>query len=69
MAEYFCMGLLIGFIFGVPAGAIGALRIGRTMEKGFAAGLLTGMGSSAADMIYSCAGVFGIVMIIQGVMK
>lgn len=38
IAEYFCKGLLIGFIFGVPAGAIGALTIGRTLDKGFTAG-------------------------------
>ena len=48
IAEYICKGMLIGLIFGVPAGAIGALTIGRTLEKGFAAGFLTGMGSSAA---------------------
>lgn len=48
ITEYFCKGLLIGLIFGVPAGAIGALTIGRTLEKGFFAGFLTGMGSSAA---------------------
>ncbi len=60
IAEYFCKGLLIGLIFGVPAGAIGALTIGRTLEKGFFAGFLTGMGSSAADLVYSCVGVFGI---------
>ncbi|MDE5804594.1 MAG: hypothetical protein K2I22_16940 [Lachnospiraceae bacterium] len=29
IAEYFCKGLLIGLIFGVPAGAIGALTIGQ----------------------------------------
>lgn len=63
MAEYFWKGLLIGLIFGVPAGAIGALTIGRTLEKGFAAGFLTGMGSSAADLIYACAGVFGITVV------
>lgn len=38
IAEYFCKGLLIGFTFGVPAGAIGALTIGRTLDKGFTAG-------------------------------
>lgn len=32
IAEYFCKGLLIGFIFGVPAGAIAALTIGRTLD-------------------------------------
>lgn len=63
MAEYFCKGLLIGLIFGVPAGAIGALTIGRALEKGFAAGFLTGMGSSAADLLYSCVGVFGITVV------
>lgn len=36
IAEYICKGMLIGLIFGVPAGAIGALTIGRTLEKGFA---------------------------------
>ncbi len=63
IAEYICKGLLIGFIFGVPAGAIGALTIGRTLDKGFTAGFLTGMGSSAADLIYSCVGVFGITVV------
>ena len=62
-AGYFLRGLLIGLIFGVPAGAIGALTIQRTLEKGFFAGLVTGSGSSAADLIYSCVGVFGITII------
>lgn len=63
ITEYFFKGLLIGLIFGVPAGAIGALTIGRTLEKGFLSGFLTGMGSSAADFIYSCVGVFGITVV------
>ncbi len=63
MAEYFYKGLLIGFLFGVPTGAIGALTIGRTLDKGFTAGFLTGMGSSAADLIYSCVSVFGITVV------
>ena len=63
IAGYFFRGLSIGLIFGVPAGAIGALTIQRTLEKGFFAGLVTGAGSSAADLIYSCVGVFGITII------
>lgn len=63
MAEYFLQGLLIGLVFGVPAGAIGALTIQRTLEKGFFAGLVTGAGSSAADLLYSCISVFGITVI------
>ena len=35
IAGYFLRGLLIGLVFGVPAGAIGALTIQRTLEKGF----------------------------------
>lgn len=63
IAGYFLRGLLIGLVFGVPAGAIGALTIQRTLEKGFFAGLVTGAGSSAADLIYSCVGVLGITII------
>ncbi len=59
----FIKGMLIGLIFGVPAGAIGALTIQRTVERGFTAGIITGIGSSAADLIYGCAGVFGITII------
>ena len=56
-------GLLIGLIFGVPAGAIGALTIQRALEGGFLYGFLTGLGSSVADMLYAVAGLFGITMI------
>ena len=63
IAGYFLRGLLIGLVFGVPAGAIGALTIQRSLEKGFLAGLITGSGSSAADLVYSCVGVFGITVI------
>ncbi len=59
----FLRGILIGLIFGVPAGAIGVLTIQRTLDEGFHAGLLTGLGSSAADLLYSCVGVFSITLI------
>lgn len=58
LENYLVRGLLIGLIFGVPAGAIGALTIQRTLNGGFAAGLSTGLGSSAADLLYACAGIF-----------
>lgn len=56
-------GLLIGLVFGVPAGAIGALTIQRTLSDGFWHGFLTGLGSSFADVIYASAGIFGITLI------
>jgi threonine/homoserine/homoserine lactone efflux protein len=60
LESYLIRGLLIGLIFGVPAGAIGALTIQRTLNSGFTAGLMTGLGSSAADILYACVGVFGV---------
>ena len=63
LESYLIRGLLIGLIFGVPAGAIGALTIQRTLNSGFTAGLMTGLGSSAADILYRCVGVFGVTLV------
>ncbi len=56
MLQYFIDGLLIGIIFGVPAGVIGALTIQRTVSQGFWSGFITGAGSSAADVLYATVG-------------
>lgn len=61
--NYLLRGILIGFVFGVPAGAIGALTMQRTFSYGRKAGLLTGLGSSFADSFYAAVGVFGITLI------
>ncbi|MDD3920144.1 MAG: LysE family transporter [Eubacteriales bacterium] len=63
MENYLIKGLLIGLVFGVPAGSIGALTIERTLAGGFRAGLFTGAGSSVADVLYACVGVFGLTVI------
>ncbi len=60
MLSYLIKGITVGLVFGVPAGAIGALTIQRSLAHGFWAGLLTGLGSSAADVLYACVGVFGL---------
>lgn len=59
----FLKGLLIALIFGIPAGAIGVLCVNRSIEKGFTAGFITGLGSSLADTIYAVIGAFGITLI------
>lgn len=59
----FFKGILIGLIFGVPAGAVGAMTVQRTWAYGIKAGLLTGMGSSIADCIYAAIGAFGLTII------
>ena len=63
LGNYLIRGLMIGLIFGVPAGAIGALTIQRTLNGGFPAGLATGLGSSAADLLYACVGAFGMTLV------
>lgn len=63
MQSFFVRGILIGLIFGVPAGVIGIMTIQRTLEKGFAAGLMTGFGSMAADLVYGCVGICGLTAI------
>jgi len=63
MMGYLIKGITVGLVFGVPAGAIGALTIQRSLSHGFWAGLLTGLGSSAADVLYACVGVFGLTVI------
>lgn len=59
----FLKGVLIGLVFGIPIGSIGALTIQRTLNYGMKAGLYTGFGSSVADCIYAAIGSFGLVFI------
>ena len=60
---YLFRGILIGLLFGVPAGAVGAMTAQRAYSSGLRAGLLTGLGSSVADCLYACVGVFGLTIL------
>ena len=60
---YLLKGILIGLIFGIPAGAVGALCVQRTLQHGMKSGIITGLGSSAADCFYAAVGAFGITII------
>ena len=60
---YLLKGILIGLIFGIPAGAVGALCVQRTLQSGMKSGIITGLGSSAADCFYAAVGAFGITII------
>lgn len=60
---YLFRGILIGILFGLPVGAVGALTVQRAWNSGFRAGLVTGLGSSAADCFYAMAGAFGLTVI------
>lgn len=61
--NYLLKGLMIGIVFGVPAGVVGVLSIQRGLTQGVFAGFLTGVGSSVADVFYASVGVFGITFI------
>lgn len=51
MISYLIKGILIGLLFGMPVGAVDAMTVQRTIAHGTKAGLLTGLGSSAADCL------------------
>lgn len=69
LENYLIKGLIIGVVFGVPAGVVGVLSIQRGLTLGPAAGFLTGIGSSVADVFYACVGVFGITVISDFLLK
>ncbi len=61
--SYLLKGILIGLLFGVPVGAVGTMAAQRAFTHGFAAGLKTGLGSSAADCLYAICGAFGLTFV------
>lgn len=67
--NYLIKGLVIGIVFGVPTGVVGVLSIQRVLAQGAFAGLITGIGSSVADVFYACVGVFGITAISDFLLK
>jgi len=48
----FIKGLFIGFLLAVPLGPAGAVSVRRALERGPVAGFLSGLGTSAADVVY-----------------
>lgn len=63
LVQYLLNGIMIGLIFGMPVGAVGAMSMQRTMRHGPLAGFLSGLASSCADVLYACVGAFGLTMI------
>lgn len=69
MDNYLIRGVLIGLLFGIPVGAVGAMTVHRTLNYGIRSGLLTGLGSSVADCLYACVGAFGLTIISDFLLK
>lgn len=53
-------GFIISIALGVPAGPVGVLTIQNTLKSGFKSGLMTGLGSAAADIVFAAVGAFGV---------
>ncbi len=61
----FAQSLLIGLSIAAPVGPIGLLVIQRTLQRGAAIGLATGLGAAAADALYGAVGAFGVAWLID----
>jgi len=58
-------GVAVGLIIAVPVGPVNVLCIQRTIQKGWKAGTLSGLGSAVADTLYGAIAAFGITLVIQ----
>ena len=56
----FAQSLLIGLSIAAPVGPIGLLVIQRTLQRGPAQGLASGLGAAFADAAYGGVGAFGV---------
>ncbi len=59
-SSLFAQSLLIGLSIAAPVGPIGLLVIQRTLQRGTAVGLATGLGAAVADAAYGALGAFGV---------
>jgi len=53
-------GIIFGFSIAAPVGPIGILCIRRTLAKGAAAGIISGLGAATADALYGLIAALGI---------
>jgi len=63
--SFFLRGLLLGFSIAAPVGPIGVLCIRRTLERGWAAGFISGLGAATADGFYGAVAGFGLTVVIS----
>ncbi len=53
LLEFLMKGFVIGVVVSAPLGPVGVLCIQRTLNKGRAYGLVTGLGAALSDIIYA----------------
>ncbi|MEI7502007.1 MAG: LysE family transporter [Paludibacter sp.] len=65
MFEIILKGILIGLCISVPLGPIGMLCIQRTLNRGPKYGIITGIGASTSDLIYTIISLFFLSFVID----
>jgi threonine/homoserine/homoserine lactone efflux protein len=61
--NYLIKGILAGLLVSMPLGPIGVVLIQRTMNKGFASGIISGLGVATADTLFAIIASFGLTFI------
>ncbi len=59
----FIKGLAVGFVGAVPLGPLGIICIRRTLQAGFFAGVIGGLGTAFADALFGVISAFGLTFI------
>lgn len=62
-------GVAAGFIIAAPVGPVNVVCIQRTIEKGWRAGVVSGLGAAIADTFYGAIAGFSITLVIQFLLK
>lgn len=60
LLEIIVKGVVIGIIASAPMGPVGVLCVQRTLNKGRAYGLVTGIGAAASDILYALLTGYGL---------
>lgn len=58
-------GIIVGLMIAMPVGPVNILCIHRTLETGWRAGVISGLGAAAADMLYGGVAGFSITLVVQ----
>ncbi|MFC2115282.1 LysE family translocator [Bacteroidota bacterium] len=61
----FIKGIIIGLLVSAPLGPIGIMCIQRTLNRGYMAGFVSGLGAATADIIFAIIAGFGLTIIIN----
>lgn len=61
--NFFIKGIIVGIVITAPIGPVGALVVQRTINKGRASGIVSGLGSAVGDTLYAIVVAFSLTFI------